>query len=80
MGTPRYEKYGRFWAVYDRKGRLVCVTVYKRGAREVIRRLPSRRRAKPLRQWPARSQGPSHGDCTRTTRLTRTRDRKETAP
>ena len=32
-------KYGRFWAVYDDAGELVCVTVYKKGAVEVIRRL-----------------------------------------
>lgn len=33
--TPR----GRFWAVHDQHGQLVCVTVYKKGAREVVRRL-----------------------------------------
>ena len=33
--TPR----GRFWAVHDRHGQLVCVTVYKKGATEVVRRL-----------------------------------------
>lgn len=33
------EKYGRFWAVYDENNELVCVTVYKKGAEEVIRRL-----------------------------------------
>jgi hypothetical protein len=34
-------KYGksRFWAVVDPTGELVCVTVYKRGAEEVVRRL-----------------------------------------
>ncbi len=48
-------RYGRFWAVYDNRsgcgcseqqsakqqiaGQLVCVTVYKKGAREVVRRL-----------------------------------------
>ena len=32
-------KRGRFWNVIDPLGTLVCVTVYKRGAREVIRRL-----------------------------------------
>jgi hypothetical protein len=31
-------KYGRFWAVYD-QGTLVVVTVYRKGALEVIRRL-----------------------------------------
>lgn len=35
------EKYGasRYWAVVDAAGELVCVTVYKRGAKEVMRRL-----------------------------------------
>jgi hypothetical protein len=32
------QKYGRFWAVYD-QSTLVVVTVYRRGAVEVIRRL-----------------------------------------
>ena len=37
--TFRMERYGsRFWAIYDGDA-LVCVTVYKRGAVEVIRRL-----------------------------------------
>jgi hypothetical protein len=29
----------RYWAVYDDDGQLVCVTVYKKGAKEVVRRL-----------------------------------------
>ena len=33
-------RYGRFWAVYD-AGVLVCVTVYLKGAKEVVRRLTS---------------------------------------
>lgn len=32
-------KRGRFWAVRDKAGCLVCLTVYKKGGREVIRRL-----------------------------------------
>ena len=36
----KIEKYGfRNWAVYDNNDELVCVTVYKKGAVEVIRRL-----------------------------------------
>ncbi|MBW3569928.1 MAG: hypothetical protein KY467_02365 [Gemmatimonadetes bacterium] len=31
--------WGRYWAVVDAAGALVCVTVYKRGAEEVVRRL-----------------------------------------
>jgi len=30
---------GRFWAVHDGAGQLVCVAVYLKGAREVVRRL-----------------------------------------
>lgn len=33
-----YKRYGRFWAVYDRET-LVCLCVYLKGAKEVIRRL-----------------------------------------
>ena len=34
------EKYGRrFWAVYDERGELIVVAVYKKGAREVMSRL-----------------------------------------
>jgi hypothetical protein len=34
----RYRK-GRYFALYDDAGNLVVVTVYKRGAQEVLRRL-----------------------------------------
>ena len=34
------QKYGRrYYAVYDPHGALVCVTLYKKGALEVLRRL-----------------------------------------
>ena len=32
-------KYGRYWALYDDAGALVCVCLYKKGAAEVLRRL-----------------------------------------
>jgi len=48
--TPR----GRFWAVHDHRGQLVCVTVYKKGAREVVRRLSSASRKKRLSNGPPR--------------------------
>ena len=32
-------RYGRYWAVYDPAGALVCITLYKKGAAEVVRRL-----------------------------------------
>lgn len=35
----RIAKRGRFWEVVDPAGELVCITVYKRGAAEVVRRL-----------------------------------------
>ena len=37
----------RFWEVIDPAGALVCMTVYKRGAKEVVRR---------FRQMPMRSE------------------------
>jgi len=41
LGQEAYtiQPYNRFWAVRDSSGSLVCVTVYKRGAKEVVRRL-----------------------------------------
>jgi hypothetical protein len=35
-------KYGRYWAVYDADGTLVCLCVYRKGAEEVVRRLQSK--------------------------------------
>jgi hypothetical protein len=32
-------RYGRYWAVLDADGSLICLCVYKRGALEVLRRL-----------------------------------------
>jgi hypothetical protein len=34
-------RHHRYWKVSDPAGDLVCVTVYKRGAKEVVRRLES---------------------------------------
>jgi len=36
--VTRYRE-GRYWAVRDCAGQLICVCVYKRGALEVARRL-----------------------------------------
>ena len=37
---PYFERYSdRHWAVYDGTGGLVAVTVYKKGAAEVVKRL-----------------------------------------
>jgi hypothetical protein len=35
----RYRSYARYWALYDSEGELVCLTVYRKGAEEVVRRL-----------------------------------------
>jgi len=37
--TIRKRKDTRWWEVLDADGELVCLTVYRRGAREVVRRL-----------------------------------------
>lgn len=41
IGGYRLEAYGktRYWQVTDPAGELVCIAVYKRGGREVMRRL-----------------------------------------
>ena len=36
--TLTAKPYNRHWAVYDSEDKLVCVTVYKKGADEVLRR------------------------------------------
>ncbi len=51
------QKYGRFWAVYD-QGTLVVVTVYKKGALEVIQRL------RPSRSHQTAKEGSDHGPQT----------------
>ena len=37
MSIERYKS--RYWALFDHDGTLICVTVYKKGAEEVRRRL-----------------------------------------
>ena len=38
-GVYSIRKHGRAFAIYDPSGILVCVVVYLKGAREVVRRL-----------------------------------------
>ena len=38
-GVYCIRKHGRAFAVYDPTGKLVCIVVYLKGAREVVRRL-----------------------------------------
>ena len=46
----RIEKYGsRFFAIYDNIGRLIAVTVYRKGAVEVVRRLQEAANQNPTR-------------------------------
>lgn len=35
----KMEKRGRYWAVYADGGEMICLAVYKKGAREIVRRL-----------------------------------------
>ena len=35
----KIKKYGRYFAVFDAHDALVCLCVYRKGAREVVRRL-----------------------------------------
>ena len=68
--TIRKHGRSRFWAVHDAAGDLICVCVYKRGAREVARRLAlglagevdclkeeASREAVRMRSIPAREEG-----------------------
>jgi len=53
-------KYGRYWALYDTAGELVCVCLYKKGATEVLRRL-QQRPPPPMPPTPTRHKpGVSH--------------------
>ena len=45
---------GRFWAVHDGAGQLVCVAVYKKGAREVVKRLSPAEKDAPANAGAAR--------------------------
>jgi hypothetical protein len=38
-GCLQIRRYGRFWAVYDASNILIVVTLYKKGAVKVVRRL-----------------------------------------
>jgi hypothetical protein len=42
-------KYGRYWAVYASDGALICITVYRKGATEVVRHLQQALEA--VQQW-----------------------------
>lgn len=35
-------KYGKYWAVYDDSGNLICIAVYKKGAIEIIKRFSNK--------------------------------------
>jgi len=46
MTYRKYKK--RYWALYDRYEVLICICLYKKGAREVIRRLEAASAAQPV--------------------------------
>ena len=48
-GIYRIEPWGRFHALLDPHSELVCVTVYRKGAAEVVRRLGGTLAPKPRR-------------------------------
>ncbi len=50
----RIEPWGRHHALYDPGGNMVCVTVYRKGAVEVVRRLGGVLAPKPSRKRPER--------------------------
>ncbi|BDI31470.1 hypothetical protein CCAX7_35210 [Capsulimonas corticalis] len=54
----RIKPYGRHWAVYDAGGDLVCLAVYRKGAREVVRRL-STRTGNPAASRRCKRRGPA---------------------
>lgn len=66
-------RYGRFWAVYehtvnhDDAQTLVCVTVYRKGAREVVRRLQPPDPPAPDHNDPSAGPGSSPGPSFRQT-------------
>lgn len=47
----RIEKRGRYWAVSEGSGKLICLTVYKKGAQEIVRRLNGKRSSKFDKFW-----------------------------
>jgi hypothetical protein len=71
-GSYTINRHGRFWAVLDPAGELLCLTVYKRGAEEVTRRLfhstsDENRRLRAYRDRPARRYQPiarEEGTCS----------------
>ena len=61
MNTMEIAKWGRYFALYDQE-ELVCVTVYKKGAQEVRRRIEELKSmveiAKP---WPTKETNQNQG-------------------
>lgn len=57
MQVVKY-RHSRFFAVYDAAGELVVVTVYKRGAQEIVRRLTQLPQLTQLPELPQLSPSP----------------------
>lgn len=63
---------GRSWAVFSPEGDLVCVTLYKKGAEEVVRRL-----GPPIPSPGEEAEPPSPGDAHTAHDDAKTRDEME---
>ena len=57
MNTIEIGKWGRYFALYD-QGELVCVTVYKKGAQEVKRRIEELKAMIEMAKQPVKEDEP----------------------
>ena len=51
------KKYGRYFAVFDARDALVCLCVYRKGAREVVRRLEKTKSDNAMKDIAASQKG-----------------------
>jgi hypothetical protein len=60
MNTMEIAKWGRYFALFDRE-ELVCVTVYKKGAQEVRRRIEELKAMIEMAKQPVKEDEPILG-------------------
>ena len=60
MNTMEIAKWGRYFALYDQE-ELVCVTVYKKGAQEVRRRIEELKAMTEMANQPVKEDEPILG-------------------
>ena len=60
MNTMEIAKWGRYFALYDQE-ELVCVTVYKKGAQEVRRRIEELKAMIAMAKQPVKEDEPILG-------------------